>query len=151
MTHHWWTGAVWMIVMFLSAVWTLILTAPIHCKWRNATFPQICSDEETPLMSSTFPANFNFRWTIPSNAFRLSCCEWTACVCTISVDWLRALTALWRGVSPSLDLKSTWAPFSTRTRIPSTLRLPWTARVRGVSEKQMKTDTTLQLQKNSFI
>ncbi len=86
-----------------------------------------------------------------SNACCLSCCEWTACVCTISVDWLRALTALWRGVSPSLDLKSTWAPFSTRTRIPSTLRLPWTARVRGVSEKQMKTDTTLQLQKNSFI
>ncbi len=22
----------WIIVMFLSAVWTLILTAPIHCK-----------------------------------------------------------------------------------------------------------------------
>ncbi len=22
----------WMIVMFLSAVWTLILTAPIHCR-----------------------------------------------------------------------------------------------------------------------
>ncbi len=28
----WWTGVVWMIVMFLSAVWTLILTAPIHCR-----------------------------------------------------------------------------------------------------------------------
>ncbi len=26
-----WTGAVWIIVMFLSAVWTLILMAPIHC------------------------------------------------------------------------------------------------------------------------
>ncbi len=25
------TGVVWIIVMFLSAVWTLILTAPIHC------------------------------------------------------------------------------------------------------------------------
>ncbi len=24
-------GVVWIIVMFLSAVWTLILTAPIHC------------------------------------------------------------------------------------------------------------------------
>ncbi len=23
----------WIIVMFLSAVWTLILTAPIHCRW----------------------------------------------------------------------------------------------------------------------
>ncbi len=25
-------GLVWIIVMFLSAVWTLILTAPIHCR-----------------------------------------------------------------------------------------------------------------------
>ncbi len=28
---NWWTGVVWIIVMFLS-VWTLILTAPIHCR-----------------------------------------------------------------------------------------------------------------------
>ncbi len=28
---NWWTGVVWIIVMFLSAVSTLILTAPIHC------------------------------------------------------------------------------------------------------------------------
>ncbi len=27
-----WTGLEWIIVMFLSAVWTLILTAPIHCR-----------------------------------------------------------------------------------------------------------------------
>ncbi len=27
-----WTGVVWISVMFLSAVWTLILTAPIHCR-----------------------------------------------------------------------------------------------------------------------
>ncbi len=26
------TGAVWIIVIFLSAVWALSLTAPIHCK-----------------------------------------------------------------------------------------------------------------------
>ncbi len=25
-------GYLWIIVMFLSAVWTLILTAPIHCR-----------------------------------------------------------------------------------------------------------------------
>ncbi len=31
---NWWTGVVWIIVMFLSAVWTLILTAPIHSR-RN--------------------------------------------------------------------------------------------------------------------
>ncbi len=29
---NWWTGVVWIIMMFLSAVWTLILTAPIHCR-----------------------------------------------------------------------------------------------------------------------
>ncbi len=29
---NWWTGVVWIIVMFLSVVWTLILTAPIHCR-----------------------------------------------------------------------------------------------------------------------
>ncbi len=28
----WWTGVVWIIVMFLSAIWTLTLTAPIHCR-----------------------------------------------------------------------------------------------------------------------
>ncbi len=28
----WWTGVAWIIVMFLSSVWTLSLTAPIHCR-----------------------------------------------------------------------------------------------------------------------
>ncbi len=79
-----WSGVdyLWIIVMFLTAVWTLILTAPIHCRgsiggicgllwcfyqwfglsfwwhpmtaddplvsnWCNATFLQICHDEET--------------------------------------------------------------------------------------------------------
>ncbi len=66
---NWWTGVVWIIVMFLSAVWILILTAPIHCrgsigdKWWNATFLQICSDEETNSSTfglSTFLANLPF-------------------------------------------------------------------------------------------
>ncbi len=38
------------IVKFLSALWTFILTAPIHCRGSigepNATFLKICSDEE---------------------------------------------------------------------------------------------------------
>ncbi len=29
---NWWTEMVWITVMFLSAVFTLILTAPIHCR-----------------------------------------------------------------------------------------------------------------------
>ncbi len=28
-----WCDYLWIIVMFLSVVWTLILTAPIHCRW----------------------------------------------------------------------------------------------------------------------
>ncbi len=42
------------IMMFLSAIWTLILTAPIltaedplMSQWCNATFLQICSSKET--------------------------------------------------------------------------------------------------------
>ncbi len=66
-----WTGVVLIIVLFLSAVWTLILTAPIHCrhpllnKWCNAKFLQIwwrnkliyTSDD---LRVSTFSASFYF-------------------------------------------------------------------------------------------
>ncbi len=41
----------WLIVMFLSVVWTLILTAPIHCRGFIAEQVitkrlQTCSDEE---------------------------------------------------------------------------------------------------------
>ncbi len=34
-------GIIIIIVMFLSAVWTIILTAPIHCRGCTATFIQI--------------------------------------------------------------------------------------------------------------
>ncbi len=62
--------------MFLSAVWTLILTAPIHyralvSKWCNVKFLQICSDEETNWSTSwmawgwiQFQQIFIFVWTI---------------------------------------------------------------------------------------
>ncbi len=51
-----WSGMdyLWIIVMFLSGVWALNLTAPILfiedllvSKRRNSTFLQISSDEET--------------------------------------------------------------------------------------------------------
>ncbi len=49
-----WSGMnyLWIIAMYLSDVWTLILTAPIFCRGSideqcNATLFQICSDEET--------------------------------------------------------------------------------------------------------
>ncbi len=66
-------GFVW-ITMFLSAVWTLILTAPIHCRGSIAedTFLQICSDEETNSSTSwiawewvDFQQISIFGWTIP--------------------------------------------------------------------------------------
>ncbi len=68
----------WIIVMFLSAVWTLILTAPIHCRgsiaeqvikcyispnlfwWRNKLI-YVLDD----LRGSRFSANWYFRWTTP--------------------------------------------------------------------------------------
>ncbi len=52
-----WRGVdyLWIIEMFLSAVWSLILTAPIHCRGSTGEqvpycyfgFLHICSDEET--------------------------------------------------------------------------------------------------------
>ncbi len=40
---NWWTGVVCIIVMFLSAVWTLILTAPIHCRGSIAEQVMQCN------------------------------------------------------------------------------------------------------------
>jgi len=63
---------VWIIVMFLSTIWTLILTAPIHyrgsilSKWFNATFLILFRWRNKlfyiwdGLRESTF-----FRWTMP--------------------------------------------------------------------------------------
>ncbi len=50
---NWWTGVVWIIVMFYQlfglSFWRHPFTAedPLVSKWCNATFLQICSDEET--------------------------------------------------------------------------------------------------------
>ncbi len=54
----------WIIVMFLSAVWTLILTAPIHCRGSIGEYSTVCDimlhfskpDEET---------NSSTPWSIP--------------------------------------------------------------------------------------
>ncbi len=50
---NWWTGVVWIMVMFLSSFglsfWRHPFTAedPLVSKWCNATFLQIGSDQET--------------------------------------------------------------------------------------------------------
>ncbi len=73
---NWWTGVVWIIVMFLSAVWTLILTAPIHSQqriywWASDTMLHFSkSDEETWRpggIRSHFHKVFIFGLTIPKN------------------------------------------------------------------------------------
>ncbi len=49
---NWWTGVVWIIVMFLSAVWTLIPTAPIHCR---------ASTDEQVMQCNFYPNLFRWR------------------------------------------------------------------------------------------
>ncbi len=62
---NWLTGDyLWIIVMFLSAVWTLILTAPIHCRASIAEtlMQRHISPNMFPssLRLSTFSAKFHF-------------------------------------------------------------------------------------------
>ncbi len=52
-----WTGVVWIIGMFLSAVWTLILTAPIHC--RGSTGEQVKFSKSDVMKKQT---HLHFRW-----------------------------------------------------------------------------------------
>ncbi len=47
----------WIIVRFLSAVWTLILTAPIHCRGSSL---QICYDKKTTSVHFHFRVNYSF-------------------------------------------------------------------------------------------
>ncbi len=61
-----WCG---LLVMFLSAVWTLILTAPIHCRGSIGELHFSKSDEETnslgALRVSIFSVIFIIGWTVP--------------------------------------------------------------------------------------
>ncbi len=93
-----WSGVdyLWIIVMFLSAVWTLILTAPIHCRRSigeqvmDAKFLQICSYEQTNsildgLRMSTFSANFHFWVNYSMKAFLFFVCLSHCC----QMLWIR--------------------------------------------------------------
>ncbi len=46
-----WTGVLWVTVMFVAAVWTLILTAPIHC--RGSTGEQVNFSKSVPIKKQT--------------------------------------------------------------------------------------------------
>ncbi len=78
-----WSGVYYCDV--LSAVWTLILTAPIHCRdsideWCNAKILQICSVEETNSSISCmawewvhFLQMFIIGWTISRAKYKIIC------------------------------------------------------------------------------
>ncbi len=76
---NWWTGVVWIIVMFLSAVWTLILTAPIHCRASIAETLMQRHISTNLMKKQTHPDLgwsediFIFGWTVPLNRLRSSC------------------------------------------------------------------------------
>ncbi len=112
----WWTGVVWIIVMLLSAVWTLILTAPIHCRWfigeqvmeynRNA-FLQICFHEGTNSSTSwstfsgnvPFCLNYPFKWTQSPYTHTALWCS-----CVASQSWTG-----WSVIQCSGPCRSCWA------------------------------------------
>ncbi len=59
----------WIIEMFLSAVWTLVLTAPIHCIGEQVlmqvlNFSKFVPDEETNFfwLNYSFNGNIIFTW-----------------------------------------------------------------------------------------
>ncbi len=61
-----WSGVNYLWVMFLSAIWTLILTAPIHCRGCTgeqvvAKCPNISSNKETK--------NLHLGWLEGENMF----------------------------------------------------------------------------------
>ncbi len=64
---NWWTGVVWIIVMFLSAVWTLILTAPIHCRGSIAETVMQCYISPNLMKKQTY---LHLEW--PKDEYMLS-------------------------------------------------------------------------------
>ncbi len=61
-----WRGVdyLWNIVMFLSAVWTLILTAPIHCRGSIGELHFSKSNEETNSSTSWMAWGWGRGWTV---------------------------------------------------------------------------------------
>ncbi len=60
-----WSGVdyLWIIVMFLSAVWTLILTAPIHCRASIAETVMQCYISPNLMKKQThFWVNYSFNF-----------------------------------------------------------------------------------------
>ncbi len=58
----------WVIVMFLSAVWTLILTAPIHC--RGSTGEQVMQCFISPNLKKK-QTHLHLRWPAGKDIFHI--------------------------------------------------------------------------------
>ncbi len=69
---NWWTGVMLIIVMVLSTVWTLVLTAPIHCRGSDVMLnlsKSVPTTKQTNLHlgwpEGKISTNVHFLWTIP--------------------------------------------------------------------------------------
>ncbi len=86
-----WSGVdyLWIIVMFLSAVWTLILTAPIHCRGSIAEQVMECYISPNLMKKQT---HLHLGWPQGEHIFTSVSIKasWKACVCTLAA---RRLTA----------------------------------------------------------
>ncbi len=65
---HWWTGVVWIIVMFYQ---TLILTAPIHCRASDTMLHFFKSEEEANLSKSWMTRWYIFRRCLNGNIWKI--------------------------------------------------------------------------------
>ncbi len=95
-----WSGVdyLWIIVMFLSAVWTLVLTAPIHCRGSIGEKVMECyispnlMKKQTHLHLGwpegvcTFQQIFIFGWSIPLSMLNMHNCHRSSiiiCACML--------------------------------------------------------------------
>ncbi len=103
----WWTGVVWIIVMFLSAVWTLILTAPIHCRGSNGEQVMQCyispnmmkkkQNSSTSCMAWVwvFYVNFHFWWSIPLRKVQFNHSKFRLCGGVMCIQLLNTIFLTW--------------------------------------------------------
>ncbi len=98
-----WSGVdyLWIIGMFLSAVWTLILTAPIHC--RASIGEQVMQCYISPNLM-TKQTNLHLGW--PENILHL--CENVLCSRTMLIG--RVYLEIWRSRAKCLYLSSCHFP-----------------------------------------
>ncbi len=103
---NWRTGVMWIIVMFLSAVWTLILTAPIHC--RASICEQVMEETNSLCPESkdwqsqhtSFYIPFRLLWRLPVTSYRSKYRQWGFLGLALDkCDFKKISASLWHEVS----------------------------------------------------